>query len=86
MIKGSIPEFFPKVERADGRLKSKKEADASELLSSSSASSSESKPKSEPKNSSAPKTFTDSLRDARVERAQVRDQQREEAKLKKSSE
>lgn len=61
MIKGSIPEFFPKVDRADSASKSKKEADASELLSSSSASS------SGVKSSKAPE-FKDALRDARAQK------------------
>ena len=65
MIKGSIPDFFPKVERADSRSKSK-EADASELLSSNSASSSAKSSKPE-----AP-AFKDALRDARAERSDKR--------------
>ncbi len=72
MIKGSIPEFFPKVERADSRSKSNKEADASGLLSSSSASSSAKSSKPE-----AP-AFKDALRDARAERSDKRRQENQD--------
>lgn len=73
MIKGSIPEFFPKVERGDSSPRSKsKEADASELLSSSSASSSAKSSKSE-----AP-AFKDALRDARAERSDKRRQENQD--------
>ncbi len=64
MIKGSIPEFFPKVDRADAPSKSKKEADASDLLSSNSAPSSGAKPS---KSEKAPE-FNDVLRNARAEK------------------
>lgn len=67
-----MPDFFPKVERADSRSKSNKEADASDLLSSNSAPASEKSSKSE-----AP-AFKDALRDARAERSDKRRQANQE--------